>query len=230
MIKRQILRLPPLPLCFDNSLCELLTDLCFNITKNTTNVDLIFVYGTPFFIDQAANTVIELLHRKVASKIIITGGMMPHGETLFKQKSEARLIYENIPLHFKNLDFYLEEESQNTLDNVVNSLRLFDISYCKKICFVFPAHGGARGYLTLKKFFPNAEITHVPYNPWYPEDEHSLAADMWHLSEKGRQRIWGEFLRIKEYSYRGDITLDERTECLLKKINAMIKLHDYDAA
>lgn len=222
MIIREIPKKAAPTVQIDEMLCSLLTSLCFGVEQDLDPVDLIFVYGTPFFIEQAALKLASLLHLNISNKVIIAGGIMPYGETYLQQKSEARLIYDEIADQFKNIDFYLEEKSQNTLDNVIESLKILNFSSYNKVCFVFPSHGTNRGYLTLKKFLPSAKITPASYDSYYPEDGCFMAKDTWHHTEQGKQRIWGEFLRIQEYGNRGDIALDDRTKNLLAKIDQII--------
>ena len=163
-----------------------------------------------------------LIQQQISNQVLITGGIVPHGLPQQLQKSEARLIYEKISNqdHWET-KFLLEEKSLNTLENVTEGLRTLDFSNYKKICFIFPAHGITRAYLTLRKFLPYTQLLPCPYNAWYPEEKAPVTADNWHKTHPGTQRIWGEYLRIKQYGERGDIAYDE-VSSLIQEIDMLI--------
>lgn len=208
MLNREISKTPAVPY-LSKTVVTLLTELCFGRAAKPQPSDLIFVYGTPYFIEQTALTIQALLEKNISKRVIITGGIVPHGECLNTQKSEAQLVYEKLPHYFDDVQYHLEQQSTNTLANVTEALKIFDFQKKDNLCFVFPSHGAMRGYLTLRKFLPNAIICQYPYDAHYPGEAHPLTIDNWHKTPDGQKRIWGEFLRIKQYGQRGDIAFDE---------------------
>lgn len=209
-MEREISKTPDTPKYISLALRHLLTELCFEGSPLIAPVDLLFVYGTPFFINEAAQHITILLDQKLANKVLIAGGMMPHGEPLIQQKSEAKIIYEALDKNkFKHINFFLEEESQNSLANVTNALKILDFRNYSNIGFVFLSHCARRGYLTLKKFCPNAHIFQSPYHACCGDAFNKLSKDTWHTFPEGIKRVWGEYLRIKLYGQRGDIKYSE---------------------
>jgi len=221
MNDRLISKTPDAPTHINKRLRLLLTKLCFRFEEQFDFVDLVFVYGTPFFFDQAASIVSSILERKATTKVIITGGIVPHGEPFVTQKSEARLIYEKITGLYENVTFYLEEQSKNTLENAIGGLKVLNFRHYATMCFVFPSHGAMRGYLTLKKFLPRTRLLQRTYDAQYPGESQQVSKDDWHNSECGRKRVWGEYLRIKQYGQRGDIEYKE-VKCLVEEIDEYI--------
>lgn len=223
-MKREISKTPEAPKHLSDELRALLTELCFGTDVSIPPVELIFVYGTPYFIEDIANHITSLLSNNISKRVLITGGMMPHGESHIQKKSEAQIIYEKLsPDNFMDVEFFLEETSRNALDNVAEGLKVIDFRDAKSICFVFPAHGARRGLLTLKKFLPNTQIFQSPYDVSYSEDRNKISRDNWYRSESGTQRVWGEFLRIKTYGSRGDIAFDDETRKLVQSIDMALE-------
>lgn len=216
--------MPDAPSHLSDDLRILLTELCFMKTEKLESVDLIFVCGNPSF-QELAEHISNLLHNKVSHKVMLTGGVTSHESMLKKPKSEARLIYEallkiGMP---ENVDFFLEEDSLNTLENVLNALTILNFKNYNRLCFVFPAHGAKRAYLTLRKFLPDTKIFSAAYHDTYPNEGEPIKAESWHNSTFAIKRVWGEYLRIKEYGSRGDIAYDEVKDLVLQ-IEKVIEL------
>lgn len=221
-MKREVPKIPSAPLLNDKAK-NLLTELCFYNHEPVEKAELIFIYGSPFFIDEIASQAATLLSNSVSDQVLISGGINPYDKTQ-QQKSEATLIYEKL-LGYNlqgSIHFTLETASRNTLENVENSLSLIDLKQYKNICFIFPSHSAKRGYLTLKKFLPSTKILASPYDVAYPEEGGVLSKESWHTFELGIRRVWGEFLRIKEYGSRGDISYPKYITELVQQIEKQI--------
>lgn len=221
-MQRQISKTPQAP-HIDEELKQLLTELCFAVENPLEAVDLMFVYGTPFSVKAIAYHISQLLETGLVHTVLLTGGLVHHKELLICQKSEASLIYKELNLNkdYSHIRFFLEEKSQNTLENVTEGLKIFNFSDCKRICFISASHCARRSYLTLRKYFPQGELIQSTYNASYPEDVRKLSKDNWYTFDFGIRRIWGEFLRIKEYGRRGDIAYHDVID-LVDKIDKYI--------
>jgi hypothetical protein len=223
-MNRQISKIPDTITCFNERLVFLLTELCFGVATPYAYVNLVFAYGTPFFFDQVALKIAYLLDNKLTNNVMIAGGVVvPPLEPFKAQPSEASMIYGKLKNMGNDVNIYLEENSQNTLENVINSLKILDFSNVDKIGFIYPSHAARRGYLTLRKFLPNAQIFQYTYDAHYPGDEYPISKDNWHIFDLGKKRVWGEFLRIKEYGQRGDIAYHEEIDNLIKQIDLNLK-------
>jgi len=188
---------------------DLITQLCFRKDDQIQKVDGIFLFSTAFRVKELARLVENLLLANVSKKVFITGGFSPLVVSLGLNRTEADLVLDEIDRErFRDVDFFIERKSTNTLENVTETLKIPEFSQCERILFVFKSHAAGRGYLTLKKFFPQAKIFQKTLPGKYPGVEKEITRDNWHTFSFGRSRVWGEFLRIKTYGSRGDIEYD----------------------
>jgi uncharacterized SAM-binding protein YcdF (DUF218 family) len=223
-MKREISKIPDSAPKITIKLRDLLTELCFFSSPPTEAVDLIFVYGTPYFFNEVITCIINLLNKKISTKVLITGGIVL-GEAKVQQKSEARLIYEKFSTKYfnPNTSIFLEENSQNTLENVKNGLSVLDFSHYERICFISPPHISMRGYLTLRKFLPKTDIFSLSYDIHYPRRQGIISKNTWYNFDMGIKRVWGKFLRIQQYGHRGDIDYNQKISSLVAEINHLIR-------
>lgn len=207
-MKRELSKTPPIP-NLSADVCALLTQLCFKETLPIKETDLLFCYGTPFCIPQMAHHLTQLLMNKVSNHVLIAGGFTAEGLPLIENKSESRLIYEHIPPIFAHVNFFLEEKSHHTLENVVNGLNIINFQNYRRIGFVSPSHMAQRCYLMLRKFCPKSRVDPLCYDAFYPGEPKPVSKTNWTTFALGKKRVWGEFLRIQCYGMRGDIAFDE---------------------
>ncbi len=221
--RKPIPRLPQLNYRLTPKLIKLLTRLCFREKSPFTLVDLTFVFGTSFFLENVSFILSHLITHDLTPAILLTGGISPEGNPQENSKSQARLIYEKIKSISGNIRIYLEENSQNTLENVTKGIELFDFTGKNKVGFVFPSYASQRGYLTLRRFLPQKQIMQFSYDATFPDSICPISAEKWHTFDAGRRRVWGEFLRIKQYGQRGDIAYEEIKD-LIEAIDHLSKL------
>jgi hypothetical protein len=184
----------------------LLTKLCFRQNDNVGKVDLIFVLGSTDF-TQTRNIVKSLLNKNISNSVLISGGIPKYEDSIQLPKSEAEIILEYIqPQEFPNVNFILEKESHNFKENVINGLKLFN-KPIQSLCFVNRSQGAERCYLTLRKYLPEAKILQQVFESDY--NGIKVGRSNWFKTEFGRERVWGEFLRIKKYGEMGNIEFDE---------------------
>ena len=135
---------------------------------------------------------------------------------------EADLVLEYLDVNkYKDVRFYFEKKSTNTLENVTETLKNPEFKKCKSLLFIFKSHGAGRGYLTLRKFFQSADILQLTFDCQYERENKNITRNNWHSFAFARSRVYGEYLRINKYSRRGDIEY-ESVEELLDKIEKEI--------
>ena len=211
----------------NNEAVKLLTELCFRKDDHVKKVDGIFVYSSTIDIKKLIRLVEKILLLRISRKVFITGGLPP--KELVKDlqvegtTKEADLVLQALNLKkFKNVKFFVERKSSNTFENVTETLKNSEFRKCKSLLFIFKSHAAGRGYLTLRKFFKSAEILQQTFNTKYKRANKIITRNSWHTFSFGRDRAWGEFLRIKKYGARGDIEYNS-VRNLVKKIEKEIK-------
>lgn len=188
----------------------LITKLCFRKNNTLKKVDGVFVYSSLIGIEELAKLLKKILEKNITKKVFITGGVTPKGlarDLRVKTKlTEADLILKLLDTEkFKDIKFYIEKKSTNTLENVTETWKNPEFRKCKSLLFIFKSHAAGRGYLTLRKFFPAINIIQQSFNTKYSKANKKITRNNWHTFSFGRSRVWGEFLRIREYGSRGDI-------------------------
>lgn len=189
---------------------KIITDLCFRTDDVLEPADLIFVFGSYNHVQELVDTISDLLSKKLAAKVFITGGLPDYVDSAKLKKAESQLVLDLIdPQKFKGVKFYNEDKSLHTTGNVIEALKVLDFSMYKKIIFIFKSHASGRGYLTLKKYLPQTKLIQVTFNASYHNGVEVITKENWYKTDLGRKRVWGEYLRIKKYSERGDIAKPE---------------------
>lgn len=211
----------PLAPSLNKKAISLLTRLCFRKDDPIKKVDGIFIFSSSHEIKKLASLIERLLLKKISPKVFITGGITYNLLNLnlktSKNPTEADLLLNAININkFKNVNFFVERESTNTLENVAETLVHPEFKKCKNLLFVFKSHAAGRGYLTLKKYLANVNLWQKTFNTKYAESEKVITRYNWHTFLFGRERVWGEFLRIQKYGLRGDIEYDSVRGLVLK--------------
>lgn len=199
----------------------LITDLCFRKNDALKKVDGIFVYASLIGIEELANLLKKILEENIAKKVFITGGVTPKVlacDLNVKAKlTEADLILNSIDTKkFKDIRFYVEKKSTNTMENVTETWKNPEFRKCKSLLFIFKSHAAGRGYLTIKKYFPAINIIQQSFDTKYAGASKKITRNNWHTFPFGMTRVWGEFLRIREYGSRGDIEYDSIRDLVIK--------------
>lgn len=98
----------------------------------------------------------------------------------------------------------MERKSTNTLENFLFAKEVFDFSKIKKIMFICKSHVTGRQERTLIQHFPEG-LHYIPYTFDATYQGVTVSRDNWMTSQTGRQRVWGEYLRILHYGEKGDL-------------------------
>lgn len=196
----------------------LLTTLCFREDNPAAKAEAIFAFSTFINEREVADTITELLNQGVSKKVVLTGGVPSYSDIRKTSKPEADLVGDLIPRErFKDVDFVFEKTSTNLVENIQHALEVDDFSKSPSLIFITKSHAAGRSYLSLRKYFPKAELFQVTYSAVYSGHE-AITRDNWYSTDFGKSRVWGEYLRIKTYGERGDISLTEVTP-LISAIN-----------
>ena len=211
-MRREIEEYPPPPSFLPQTI-DLLTQVCFRKDDlNIPEVDCIFVFGSTISLNFLSDKISFLIQKKVSQKILIAGGNVTYQGSKPYGMPQSKMIYQQIRSFLpSDTEVMLEEVSQNTLENVCFGLTLlpFPVS---SICFVTKNFHCGRSYLTLRRYLTKATLFQCSYEPFYSDINLKIQAENWHQHPLGRARVWGEFLRIKEYGKRKDVSVDESKE------------------
>lgn len=217
MPPREIAKKPPVP-PLNATITSLLTELCFR-QDNEGEADALFAFGTRTSLDAQTQVISNLLLKCRYPAIVLSGGIPDYEGVVHDSRTEAELLSRNLAAFTpEDTALFLEKTSTNTLDNVRRSHELYNLTKYKRIIFVAKSFVAGRCYLTLKKHLPNNIILQKTYDANYHEENVTITKYDWHDSKTGRERIWGEFLRIKHYGQRGDIEISP----MIKEIESYI--------
>jgi len=180
-----------------------ITQIVF-VASEPQPADLLFIFGTSTIDSDALESVARDCQQEHFPKVIVTGlsGRL-YSET---GKPVAHIMRDELIAHGVPSDLILvQDKSTNTLEDVAFSLEVLeknDISP-ESIAFLCKAHHSGRCLRTLRKFFLSQTLSPVTYLAEYEGVKVSKAD--WYQHEVSRGRVYGEYLRIIEYSKRGDI-------------------------
>ena len=174
-----------------------ITDYIF-LKSDPQKADLALVFGTRH--QEAINKVFELYRGGLAPKILVSGGInRATGENEAKEMSDKL-----IKLGVKMDDIILENESTNSLENVLFSKQIIDkkigLNKIKKIIAVVKHYHSRRALMTLKKHLPKTiKLIPVTY------EIYGFTIDNWFNNEIGGKKVLNEWNKIPEYLAKGDI-------------------------
>lgn len=149
---------------------------------------------------------IEAWQKGYAKTIIVTGGRSLTGQAHpdWKGETEADVIISHLlAAGVPASAIVAEKVSTNTLENVTCAKAVFDFSSIKTLMFICKAHATGRQWRTLAQQLPR-HLTYIPYPFDTIYQGTVIGRDNWWLNEKGRSRVWGEYLRICHYGEKGD--------------------------
>lgn len=174
-----------------------ITDYIF-LESKPQKADIALVFGTRH--QEAINKVYELYRDEFVPKILVSGGTNRVTGENEAQEMSKKLI----ELGVKKEDIILENQSTNSLENVLFSKKVieekFGFSNTKKIIAVVKHYHSRRALMTLQKHFPQGiELTPVTY------EVYGFTKENWFETEKGKDKVMSEWNKIPEYLAKGDI-------------------------
>lgn len=176
---------------------EKITNYIF-LQSNPKKADLALVFGTRH--QEAINKVYELYHSGFVPKILVSGGI-----NRVTGKNEAiEMSKKLIELGVKKGDIILEDQSTNSLENVLFSKKVIEeklgFEKIRKIIAVVKHYHSRRSLMTLKKHFSkNIELIPVTY------EIYGFNKNNWSDSKIGKEKVMNEWNKIPEYLEKGGI-------------------------
>ena len=176
------------------------------VASESQPAELLFIYGTSSIDSEILDAVARDYLQDRFPKILVTGlsGRLYY-ETgrpiayIMRDELIARGVPSDVIL--------VQDRSTNTLEDVTFSLDVLEQHNIspESIAFLCKAHHSGHCLRTLKRFFPSHTLLPVTYVATY--DGVKISEEDWYQHEVSRGRVYGEYLRIIEYSKRGDIAL-----------------------
>ena len=211
--KREVEKSPRAPVMFPE-LIDALTRLCF-VEDRKEKADLLFVFGTNIIQQQLAKKICGLLEEGIVKKVIVTGGIPSYENIILQSIPESELILSHIPTEkFEDVLFLKENNSKNSLENVLEANQIYDFRPDEKIIFMSHSYASMRSKLTLKKICPDKILLSQPYDIPTESKRYPISRKSWWKTVYGQAVVWGEFLRFIKYGERNDFPIDEVREQL----------------
>lgn len=208
---------------------KLLTQLCFGpdggvVRPEDEKFDALLVFGVSRPVTQrsCANKTSDVCRTHRPAIVYITGG----GATGLSKggPTEASLIHSWMDkMSTAGIGIVLEGMSVCTRSNVTCALDLGLRRY-KRIAFVCKAGHYGRAKLTLERYITLGTVIVAGYEYSFPVDETGISKLFmlnkltWMKDLRCRDRMWGEFLRIRKYAERGDISYPDSVRAVVERI------------
>lgn len=196
---------------------DVLTHLCFAQTP-VANADLILVFGNNVQHAAQARHTAALCKAHPKAAIVLTGGQPEYSDSL-GAKTKALAESDALRLELSKLvdlerrRVFLERRSANTRENVVFAADYIRGAEPKALVFLSQSFALGRSFMTIRAVLP--EIAHVGSLGMDRKISHQeLSRTTWHNHRELRDVVWGEFLRIVNYSRRGDIDPGEQSDTI----------------
>ena len=183
---------------------EHITQTIFVASDIQPAADLLFIFGTSTIDNGILESIARACLKGRFPKILVAGlsGRL-YSETgkpvahIMRDELIARCIPSEVIL--------VQDRSTNTLEDVTFSLNVLERHgiFPESIAFLCKAHHSGRCLRTLRKFFPSQILSPVTYLAEY--EGVKISKENWYQHEVSRGRVYGEYLRIIEYTRRGDI-------------------------
>lgn len=176
---------------------EKITNYIF-LKSSLQQADLALVFGTRHI--EVINQIYKLYQDKFINKILVSGGI-----NRINNKNEALEISKKlISLEVEQQDIILEDQSTNSLENVLFSKKIIDERFgfnnIKKIIVVAKHYHSRRALMTLKKHFHGTvKLMLAPY------ELYGFTKNNWFENEVGKKKVMSEWKKIQKYLKKGDI-------------------------
>lgn len=204
-MKPIISKTPEYPSELSTDEVRFLTEATFERFVKPKPCDALFVFGGTHSGHWTKAT--DAYQKGYVNKIIVTGGRSLTGTAHedWTGETEASVICHHLLEAGVPKDaIVFEDKSTNSLENVLYAKNVFDFDSIRTLMVVCKSHTAGRQMRTLAQHLPK-HITFVPYpfNATYKGDD--ISRDNWAMTEIGKSRVWGEYLRLLHYGEKGDI-------------------------
>ena len=185
---------------------SLITNVVFSgINDDFKNNKWCIVFGNSLQVDERVKTVIDKYQEKRFEKIVLCGGTAGISNSSNNTESEARrykkkLLDANIPEDC----IYLEEESQNTFENIDNAMKIINSQEeVSSLSIITSEYHLKRCYLAFAKKYPNISITMIPaYDGYSDRTNWFNSSNEW---DTGRCMVTWERNLLTKYAKEGKI-------------------------
>ena len=220
-LQRQIVRDPQCPE-LGRAGEDALEELCFGPHCETPlRCDLLLVLGSAHSVTTLIQVTESILIRGGASLVLVTGGIPRFNDYAPRTEPESREIIRQLRMErFPSVRVIEEPNATNLKENVEFSRALLKEEVPSTIVSVMKSHSIGRTEATLKAYFPSSQIAHASYDADFGHGP--LGRSTWRGHPAHRGRVWGEFLRIREYSGRGDIDITKDQVALVDSILSIV--------
>ncbi|WP_438432730.1 YdcF family protein [Gorillibacterium sp. sgz500922] len=203
----KIPKYPDVPVLTVNQIEEL-TKIVFCSEKELKSADLIFIFGST---DPGAyHKALDAYNKGLAKEILISGGTsgfgLKHESWMEGEKPEAQAIFEKLAMNgVPEERMHIENKSRNSKENVLFAKEIYDFSQVRSLIFVSKCHAAGRQYRTLRKYI-EGQLEIAPYS-YESKLNNSIYINQfnWMDYPDGRSIVFGEYLRILYYGWKGDI-------------------------
>ena len=173
--------------------------------------DLLFVFGSGY--PELITHLSSILKDKCFKTIIISGGFKSNSERKIKLEddtiSESKYILNRLLEHNLYLPkIILEENSTNSLENVLFSMKLIDFTQLNSISIVCNNLGSGRQYRTISKHILESIEIYFDCFTSIALYGYEITRENWFLQKPSRVFVFGEYLRNIYYSQLGHIKDD----------------------
>ncbi len=181
------------------------------------------IFGTSHGTKELVSVAADYLSKYQAGAIIIAGGIPNYEDSQSRDNSEAAEIAQLITeaVFPSEYAYILEEKSHNMQENVQFSLPLISKFPQTNLAFIGKSHCLTRFEATLQRHLPNTKLFGVSYDSSF--DGLLVSRKSWRDSTESKSRVWGEFLRLQNYSARGDIALSPEIQRLISELASTLE-------
>lgn len=186
---------------------SLVTNVVYSgINDDFKNNKWCIVFGNSLQVDERVKTVINKYKEERFEKIVLCGGTSGISNSSSNAESEAsrykkKLLAVGIP----ETCIYLEEESQNTFENIDNAMKIINSEdgYVNSLTIITSEYHLKRCYLTFAKKYPNISITMIPaYDGYSDRNNWFNSSNAWNT---GRCMVTWERNLLTKYAKEGKI-------------------------
>lgn len=219
---REILKHPKPPK-LTTELVSLLTHLCF-YDRPIQSASVLFVFGSNILHQKIGHKINHFLETYSFDTVLLTGGIANYKASFFESTAESELLLHYIPTSkFPQINFIIEKQSRNTLENVVYANELFNFSAIQSLSFLSHSYASMRSYLTLKKVCQATNFYNYPIPIPSKQSGPLITQSTWFETAEGQALVWGEYLRFATYGKRGDFPTQE-VDTIVDQIQQHLKL------
>ena len=183
-----------------------ITDVVFgDIADNNKNNKWCIVFGNSNQIVERARTVIQKYKEGRFEKIILCGGTAGISNLNNNNESEASRIKKIINAEIKDNYIYMDEQSQNTFENIDNAMKIIlnEDGDVNSLSIITGEYHLKRCLLAFQKKYPNIHVTTIPsYDGYADKNNWFNGSNEWNT---GRCIVTWERNLLTKYAKEGKI-------------------------